>query len=178
MVRVWDAQQGTLLTTLTGHAGPVYAVAFSPDGTRLVTASGDRTARLWDAQAGTRLTTLPGHAGQVFSAAFSPDGTRLVTTSGEDTTVRLWDAQQGTYLLALTGAHTGPVYAAAFSPDGTRLVTAGDDAVQVWDVHLETRSPVEITALVRCHVPWRLEAGVLLEATPDPAACAPLSSTR
>ena len=54
---------------------------FSPDGTRIVTASGDKTARVWDAATGKALATLAGHEGSVSSAQFSPDGTRIVTAS-------------------------------------------------------------------------------------------------
>jgi len=78
----------------------------------------------------------------------------------------------------LTG-HQESVQSAAFSPDGTRVVTASNDkTAKVWDIYLEIRSPAEIAALVRCRVPWRLEAGVLLPTTPDPTACPQPISTR
>ncbi|MBL8764741.1 MAG: hypothetical protein JNM07_10780, partial [Phycisphaerae bacterium] len=79
------------LLLLEGHAGEVKSAAFSPDGARLVTASGDETARVWDAATGRELLRLEGHAGVVLSAAFSPDGARLVTAS-DDQTARVWDA--------------------------------------------------------------------------------------
>src|SRR5262249_10101333 len=64
--------------------------AFSPDGTRVVTASRDKTAQVWDAVTGKPLTSPLQHQGSVVSAAFSPDGTRIVTASG-DKTARVWD---------------------------------------------------------------------------------------
>jgi WD40 repeat protein len=92
-------------------------------------------------------------------------------TASEDRTAKVWDAQQGRLLASLKG-HTEPVQSAAFSPDGTRVVTASKDrTAKVWDTHPETRTPAEIAALVRCHAPWQLEAGVLLQTTPDPTAC-------
>jgi hypothetical protein len=76
------------------HQGRVVSAAFSPDGTRVVTASGDGTARVWDAATSKLLTHPLAHQGRVVSAAFSPDGTRVVTASG-DGTARVWDAATG-----------------------------------------------------------------------------------
>ena len=50
---MWDARTGTPLLDLKGHTGTVTSVAFSPDGTRIVTGSGDQTAKVWDARTGT-----------------------------------------------------------------------------------------------------------------------------
>jgi hypothetical protein len=112
-------------------------VAFSPDSTRLATASLNRTARLWDAHTGQLLRVLKGHRGEVTSVAFSPDGTRLATAS-DDRTARLWDARTGDQLLELKG-HTGGVHGVAFSPDGTRLATASQDrTARLWDARTGT----------------------------------------
>ena len=78
------------------------SAAFSPDGSRIVTASRDNTARLWDAKTGAALATLSGHTDAVTSAAFSPDGSRVVTAS-EDKTARLWDAKTGAALARSRG---------------------------------------------------------------------------
>jgi WD40 repeat protein len=72
------------------HQDWVLAAAFSPDGTRVVTASADRTARGWDARTGKPLTEPLAHQGKVTAAAFSADGTRVVTAS-DDRTARVWD---------------------------------------------------------------------------------------
>ena len=66
---------------LSGHGGVVTSAAYSPDGTRIVTASYDKTARIWDARTGAQLVVLSGHGDRVDSAAYSPDGTRIVTAS-------------------------------------------------------------------------------------------------
>ena len=121
--------------TLKGHTGFVLSAAFSPDGTRIVTGSGDHTAKVWDAQTGRELLTLKGHTDAVWSAAFSPDGTRIVTGSG-DHTAKVWNAQTGRELLTLKG-HTDAVGSAAFSPDGRRIVTASfDHTAKVWEADM------------------------------------------
>jgi WD40 repeat protein len=112
--------------TLHGHTGSVWSVAFSPDGTRLVTGCNDRTAKVWDARTGTLLLELKGHTERtVTSMAFSPDGTRLVTGGGQwnmPGKVKVWDARTGTPLLELKG-HMFAVESVAFSPDGKRIAS-------------------------------------------------------
>ena len=75
-------------TILSGHEDSVRSAQFSPDGTRIATASDDNTARVWDAATGQPLATLAGHGSYVRSAQFSPDGKRLVTASYDETMVR------------------------------------------------------------------------------------------
>ena len=65
------------------------SAAFSPDGSRVVTASSDHTAWVWDAKIGAALATLSGHTDVVYSAVFSPDGSRVVTAS-VDQTAHIW----------------------------------------------------------------------------------------
>ena len=84
----------------------MYSAAFSPDGSRIVTASGDKTARIWDAATGKEIAVLRGHDdASCISAAFSPDGSRIVTAS-EDNTARIWDAATGKEIAVLRG-HDG-----------------------------------------------------------------------
>ena len=130
--RIWDAHSGAPLAILYGHGGWVITAAYSPDGTRIVTASVDKTARVWDAQTGAVLAVLNGHGDAVESAAFSPDGTRIVTASA-DNSARIWDAHSGAQRVVLAG-HTGSVQSAAYSPDGSRIVTASaDHSTRIWD---------------------------------------------
>ena len=120
------------IATLAGHSGPVISAVFSLDGTRVVTASWDNTARLWDTGSAREVATLVGHTERLASAAFSPDGRRVVTTS-EDCSARLWDAVSGREVAMLRG-HTGVVISAVFSRDGTRIITASrDTTARVWD---------------------------------------------
>jgi WD domain, G-beta repeat len=102
--------------TLGGHDDIMWTAAFSPDGSRIVTASADKTARIWDAVSGKEIAVLRGHEGGVFSAAFSPGGSRIVTASN-DKTARVWDAASAKEIAVLRG-HDESVNSAAFSPDG------------------------------------------------------------
>jgi WD40 repeat protein len=125
------ADTGALIAELKGHAGSVNSAAFSPDGSRIVTASGDGTARVWMADTRALIAELKGHANRVLSAVFSPEGSRIVTASS-DKTARVWMAATGALIAELKG-HADPVWSAAFSPDGSRIVTApSDKTARIW----------------------------------------------
>jgi WD40 repeat protein len=88
--RIWDTDGGEL-AVLRGHDNKVTAVAWSPDGQRLVTGSGDRTVRIWDVESGTEIVIVGAHTKTVRCVSWSPDGRRVASAS-EDGTCRIWDA--------------------------------------------------------------------------------------
>ncbi|KAE9393321.1 WD40 repeat-like protein, partial [Gymnopus androsaceus JB14] len=126
----WPSQQAVL----TGHISMVNSVAFSPDGTRIVSGSHDLTVRIWNAETGMIIgEPLEGHTGSVTSVAFSPDGKKIVSGSN-DQTVRIWNAESRMMIGEPLEGHTVAVDSVAFSPDGQRIVSgSGDQTVCIWN---------------------------------------------
>jgi WD40 repeat protein len=121
-------------------------VAFSPDGTHLVSASHDGIAVIWRSDTGVRVHEITESTGRLWSAAFSPDGT-VLATSGDDLVVRLWDARTGRLRTTLA-AHTRRIWQVAFSPDGVLLASAGDDGtVRLWTVADPETARLNLTLL-------------------------------
>ena len=138
-VRLWDSITGQHKLTVKGHTGPIFSVAYSPNGRTLASGSGqlffgnrDNTVRLWDASTGANRAILIGHTGSVTSLAYSPDGSTLASGSWDDT-VRLWDVSTGQHKATLTG-HNESVNSVSFSPNGTTLASGSwDDTVRLWN---------------------------------------------
>ena len=119
------------LTTLRGHSGEVFSVAFSPTGKQVGTASWDKTGRIWDPSDGSHVVTLEGHSLSVNSIKFSPNGT-YVATGSDDQTARLWNPTDGKHTLTLRG-HSKGVTSVAFSPDSGYVATGSDDhTARIW----------------------------------------------
>src|SRR6266852_1956459 len=130
-VQVWDAADGSYVFTYRGHTDSVEAVVWSPDGTRIASASLDKMVQVWDAADGSHVFTYLGHYDVVKTVAWSPDGKRIASGSG-DKTVQVWDAADGGHVFAYNG-HAGAVITAAWSPDGKRIASSSfDDTVQIW----------------------------------------------
>jgi WD40 repeat protein/tRNA A-37 threonylcarbamoyl transferase component Bud32 len=124
-----------------GHAGPVYDVAWRPDGRRLASASADRSLRIWDCATGQTLHALAGHAHPVFAVAWCPDGSRLASVDMHGN-ARIWDADQFRELRRLDAplfrsrpkAHdVPPMTSVAWNPRGDLLALCRDATVAVFD---------------------------------------------
>jgi serine/threonine protein kinase len=115
---------------LSSERGPVFALAFSPDGLNLASASRNGTVQFWNVNDGRPLGSL---SAAVSCMAYAPDGHSLATGMA-DYSIDIWDVSRGVVLGTLQG-HTGAVSAAAFSPDARTLASASwDKTVRLWDV--------------------------------------------
>lgn len=118
---------------LTGHSAGVNAIAFSPDGATVATASVDTTVRVWDLATRRTLAIFKPHGHYAQAVAFAPDGLTLASSS-TDPVVRLWDLEEERAKAILFG-HTDYITSLAFSPDGRTLVSAGTDrTIRLWAV--------------------------------------------
>jgi cytochrome c len=125
-IAIWKAGEQTPSLVLEGHKAPVVALAVSPDGATLASASWDRTARLWPLasgkESGGEPRVIEGHQQNVNGIAFTPDGRALVT-AGYDATLRIAPLDGGAPTIATLPT---PLNAVAVTPDG-EIVTAGAD---------------------------------------------------
>ncbi|MEL7078522.1 MAG: caspase family protein [Cyanobacteria bacterium J06582_2] len=116
---------------LIGHDQKVNVVAYSPDGSQILTGSSDRTLRLWNSQGESVGQPLQGHTDTVTSAAFSPNG-QLIVSGSDDETIRLWD-ESGKSIGQLI-KHEDTVTAIAFSPNGKLIASSSDDGrIRLWN---------------------------------------------
>ncbi|KYC40721.1 hypothetical protein WA1_24075 [Scytonema hofmannii PCC 7110] len=128
---------GRLIRTLTGHSSGVNALALTPDGKRVISASDDKTLKVWNLETGSLESTLTGHSSGVNALALTPDGKRVISAS-DDKTLKVWNLETGSLESTLTG-HSDWVNALALTPDGKRVISASDDkTLKVWN--LETGS--------------------------------------
>jgi len=139
-IMIWDATTGLLRQTLIGDSEAVYAIAFEPNGRRVVSAGRDGIIVIRDTDTGRRMVrplrpemtygwdVLPA----VLSLAISPDGTRIVSGYA-DGTVKIWSDSSGALLHILPG-HSDAVTSVVYSPDGRTIVSGSvDGTVRTWD---------------------------------------------
>ena len=115
------------------HVQGAISVAFSPDGSKVLTSSGN-IVKIWDANTSLVLGTIQEHSGDVIDMEFSPDGSQFVST-GDDSIVILWDTNSLGLIRTFEG-HSDGIIDVAFSPDGNMLMTGSDDqTTKFWNVN-------------------------------------------
>jgi len=115
---LYDLESKKELLRLAGHTAAVNALAFSPDGSRILTGSVDRTVRLWEANTGKELRKIEAHAGYVKAVQFTADGLTAASV-GYDHVNRLWDLRNGQMITSYE-VHNRPALSVVFSPMARR----------------------------------------------------------
>jgi WD40 repeat protein len=160
-VKIWDPIDGKELHSLEGHACFVNAIAFSPDGKRLASASGsdftatsfvpcnDNTVKLWDVSSGQLIRTFSPHVCHVDTVTFLT-GNRVVTASGNeynspcsDHTIKIWNIESGETIHTIDTGYVGKISAVAVLQNGARILAGGqyqhpleggpDKGIRLWD---------------------------------------------
>ena len=143
-LRVWSLENGEEQLAIDGHEinSRLMAVAFSPDGTKIASATAGgyysdggptrwapNEVKVWDAKSGKELASLRGGG---YGLAFSPDGTMIASASRKDSAVTVWQVATGKELHKLPGRKLGR--SVTFSPDGKWLAAGRENAVNVWNL--------------------------------------------
>ena len=136
---VYDMTVHSEVALLTGNMGPVRSIAFSPDGSIIVSGNENGTAWVWNRHTGKHIQTFKISV-SIFSVAISPDGKTIATGSGEEAEMgsigtTLLDITTGEFLKSFGGPYE--VLSVCFSPDGKTLANSGnewDSNIRLWDV--------------------------------------------
>jgi tetratricopeptide (TPR) repeat protein len=126
-VKLWDVATGAEQKTLQDHIDAVFAVAFSPDGKRLASASQDRTVKVWDVATGQRLYTLSDASDGLTCLAYSPAGDQIAA-AGYGKTIYIWrlGENDGRLVQSLI-ADEDSILALQWAPDGKTIITSSAD---------------------------------------------------
>ena len=133
-IEIRDAISGSPITTLPGHTFLRF-IAFSNDGTKIITVGYGSAVKIWDAAHGTLLMTLEEHERGAEYAAFNRDDTLILTLSN-DYTARVWDASNGICQAVLGGQKGSHLVAhVRFNPQGTKFATLNEcnKTIKIWD---------------------------------------------
>jgi len=148
-IKLWDADTGRLIKTLSGHLHFVRSVAFSPDGRLIASGSVDKTIKLWDVTSGQEVATLAGHKDTISGLAFSPDGRYVASSAVNDTDTRLWDIAAKKQIRSIENKYS--FRNVAFSPDGRYLALVGS-WLRIYDLPTE-----EIVQVIKHFSPTKVD---------------------
>ena len=132
-VKAFNVENGQLIGDWVSTDDAVFAIALSPDGTKLASAGADRAIRVFEIATGKEVLAIEDHADWVMDVAWSPDGSKLASAS-RDKTAKVFDIKTGDSLVTFN-AHAQPVFGVGFSPDGNQVITSGADRqIRIWNV--------------------------------------------
>ncbi|MBD2580508.1 WD40 repeat domain-containing protein [Oscillatoria sp. FACHB-1406] len=133
-IKYWNVRTGGAIAQFSAHRDNIGALTFTPDGSKLISGSDDRSIRVWAANSNRLLYTLIGHTGRITALAVHPSGKYLASASRDG--IRLWDLDRGT-LIQHWYAHSDWVQSLAFSPNGRFLASGSfDRTIKVWQPFL------------------------------------------
>jgi serine/threonine protein kinase len=131
-IQLWDLERGWSLRKVAERQPAVTAIAYLPDGKRILCAYADGKLRLWNVDERRLEKTFDAHQGKALAVAVSRDG-KLAISGGSDRHIRLYDLERMERLGLSFDGHTGEVTGLAFSPQGRHFVSSGTDkSVRVW----------------------------------------------
>ncbi len=133
VVELWSRPSGTRLRTFSAHVYTIYALAFSPDGTRLITGDPAGLVKVWNTSNGNLIRTHTMSA-QVEAVAVSPDGAFVIAgQTGNGNAMRMWSLATGSLVRTFTG-HTSGITCIVFSPDGSKILSGSyDNTARLWN---------------------------------------------
>ena len=131
-LQVYNLPDGDLAFQESAHASWVTCVAYSPNGSFIVTGGSDDKVKVWNSTGGL-VHTCSGHTGDVTGVKVTPDG-QYVLSGGKDDVVRIWSLTTGQQVATLTG-HMADVNSIDISPDGSKVVSgASNGYCKIWDL--------------------------------------------
>ncbi|KIJ58802.1 hypothetical protein HYDPIDRAFT_101954, partial [Hydnomerulius pinastri MD-312] len=154
----------TAVQMLSGHAGRIASVAYSPDGQHIISGSDDKTVRIWNASTGQLVTDpLQGHTASIHSVAYSPDGQHIVSGSF-DKTIRIWNARAGQLVTDPLLGHTvsngsvanSPLALADWCPKDNGWICTASNSIICWLPHWARciSDPRNNTVILPQHITW------------------------
>lgn len=136
-VSVVDLETGKRLRMLEGHSDEVGAVALTPGGKQIVSASDDKTVKVWEFDTGQLLRTLEGHSSRVVGVAVTRDG-RIAVSASADNTLKVWELNTGQVLHTLKSGPPGP-NSVLVTPNGRWAISPSGKDLNVWDLNTGER---------------------------------------
>ena len=131
-IRIWDTENGNLISVFDDHLDTASCVTYSPSGNHIASISNDKKLRVRDAESGEISCEI--HTEHKGSVCFSPDG-RCIASLSDESSISMWDAFTGDLIFGPLKGHLGPVNCVSFLPDGKRLASAsGDGRIRIWSV--------------------------------------------